>query len=183
MIQNKHDLKEYISIEKKFYNPSFFGFILSLFGASEKNIIYRYQKRLRIWEYHSNKGHKIRTLISKFKCSSLGYKYGLHLNINVFDKGLKIMHLGSIIVNENARVGKFCSIHINTAIAPTNGSSDSPKLGDYCILGVGSSIIGNIELGNHVAIGAGAVVVNSFNEGNITLGGVPAKIISHKGIL
>ena len=42
-------------------------------------------------------------------------------------------------------------------------------------------IVKPVHIGNHVVIGANAVVVKSFPESNVTLGGVPAKVISHKG--
>ena len=93
------------------------------------------------------------------------------------------MHLGSIVVNKNTRVGRNCSIHINTAFVATGGTVDSPVLGNNCIVGIGAIFVGGIRLGNEVAIGAGAVVTKSFDEDHITLAGVPAKIVSHKALL
>jgi serine O-acetyltransferase len=40
--------------------------------------------------------------------------------------------------------------------------------------------MGKIKLGNYVAVGANAVVTKDFPD-NVSIGGVPAKIISTKG--
>lgn len=106
-------------------------------------------------------------------------KYCFNIPINVFDKGLKLIHIGSRLVNGNVKVGKNCVLHINTSIVA--GGTDKggvPKLGNNVIMGVGSVILGNVKVGDNTAIGANAVVNKSFEEGNITIAGVPAKKIS-----
>ena len=183
MINTKKQLKDTLKFEEDFYTLTFLKKISSLFGLCEKAIIWKYQKRLRKWEFHFNNNHRIRSFLFKVKTNKLGRKYGFSLKPNNFDKGLMILHLGSILVNANTRVGKNCCLHINTSFVSTNGSIDAPVLGDNCKIGIGATLVGGIKLGNNVSIGAGAVVVDSFNEDTITLGGVPAKIISHKGIM
>lgn len=184
MIRTKQELKACLKYERKRYGtiPKHWR-LLSCFGISESAIVWRYQTRLRLWEYHANANHKLRAQILKILCNKFGRKYGLKISINNFDIGLKIMHLGSILVNTNSRIGKNCSIHINTAFVATGGKTDSPILGDNCIIGIGATLVGGISIGNNVVVGAGAVVTKSFKENHITLGGVPAKIISHKAIL
>jgi len=46
-------------------------------------------------------------------------------------------------------------------------------------IGLGAKLFGNISIGNNVAIGANAVV-NSYIPDNVTVGRIPAKIISSK---
>ena len=183
MIKTKEDLKSCLKYEKGKYRLSKFYFLSSLFGVSERALIWKYQKRLRKWEYHLNNNHKLRTLFCAFFTKKLGLKLGFLINPNCFDVGLKIMHIGSITINANSRIGKDCSIHINTALVATGGNSDSPTVGDKCVFGIGSILIGGIHLGNEVAVGAGAVVTKSFDEDHITIAGVPAKIVSHKAII
>ena len=91
---------------------------------------------------------------------------------------MSIAHAASIVVNDNAKVGKNCRIHEGVTIGATNGEKKAAIIGDNCFIGSGAKIIGNISIGDNVAIGAGAVVVKSFEGSNITLGGVPARIIS-----
>ena len=183
MIKNRVDLKRYLSTEKAYYNPTFIGHILALFGLSEKNIIWRYQKHLRKWEYHLNKRHSLLSAYHKMKCTRIGFKYGFSISPNSIDEGLKIMHLGHILVNSNARIGKNAVLHVGVNIVATGGVSLAPKIGNNCKLGVNCTLIGNITIGDNNVVGAGAVVTKSFTENHITLAGVPAKIISNKAVL
>ena len=179
MIDSKNELKNYLKTEKQLYNLRKSWRILSFFNLSEPSIIWRYQRLLRIWEYHQNLNHRIRGAIYKVRCNKLGRKYGFHIHPNNFGIGLHILHLGSILVNEKVRVGKNCALHINAALIATRGVGDSPTLGDDCKIGVGAILVGGITLGNQVVIGAGAVVTKSFTENHVTIAGVPAKIISN----
>ena len=105
----------------------------------------------------------------------------MHIPLNVFDKGLKIMHLGPILVNGSVVAGKNCTLHMNTAIV--SSGKKEPVLGDNVWLGYGACVLGGVTVPSYVAIGAGAVVNKSIEEENIVVAGVPAKKISDKGTL
>lgn len=105
-------------------------------------------------------------------------KLGFSIPLNVFGPGLSIAHYGTIVVSTAARVGKNCRLHEGVNIGATNGSSRAPQIGDNIFIGTGAKIIGDITIADDVAIGANAVVVKSIQEQGITVGGVPAKIIS-----
>lgn len=51
-----------------------------------------------------------------------------------------------------------------------------PVIGNNVVVGVNSTIIGDITVGNDVMIGAGTVVVKSVKNNEI-VGGNPAKVI------
>lgn len=51
------------------------------------------------------------------------------------------------------------------------------KIGHYCWLGYGCSIMPGVELGPHTTVAAGAVVTKSFPSGYCVLAGVPAVVI------
>jgi serine acetyltransferase len=111
---------------------------------------------------------------------------GLLLNFsippNAFGPGLSIAHYGTIVVNSNARIGANCRIHVCVNIgADARDGTKAPHIGDNCYIGPGAKIFGAIKIGNHVAIGANAVVNKSFVENNVSLGGIPAKVISETG--
>ena len=181
MIHSKKDLKECLSYEYKKYfknKKRIIVWVLSKLKLGEKYIIWDFQKKLRKLEYHINLKHKIRHIIYKLKVSRLSNKYGLHISPNCFEKGLRIMHLGYIYVNEKAKIGQDCSIHVNTYIVAGGYTNDAPTLGNRIIIGVWSIIIGGIRIGDNCAIGAGAVITKSFGE-NVTIAGVPAKVISN----
>lgn len=136
---------------------------------------------LRITEYHKNSNHRVRYIFYLAWLNRLRNRYGLNINVNVFDRGLKIMHMGPILTNSRVRVGKDCSIHINTALVAQGVTDDVPMLGDNIVIGVGATVVGGVKIADGVAIGAGAVVTKSFGEEGIAIAGVPARKISDNG--
>lgn len=158
-----------------------FCLIREFFLYGEKDILRKYQVLLRKEEYHFNTKHKLRSFIYHLKVNRLGNKYGLHIGVNTCGKGLKIMHLGSVLINDNARVGENCRFHINTALVAGGTNDYAPQLGNNIVIGVGATILGKVRIANGVAIGAGAVVNKDVFEENIAVAGVPAKKISNNG--
>lgn len=105
----------------------------------------------------------------------------LHIPPNSFGCGLKIMHLGPILVNGKVKAGKNISIHINTSIVAGGPGNGVPVLEDGIVIGVGAVILGQVRIAKNIAIGANAVVNKTFLEENIAIAGVPAKKISDHG--
>lgn len=173
MIKSKKELKYYLKCDKKALKIN----DNKKFPVPFVDSIWKYEIILRKCEYHKNLNHKIFYIYYKLKLLRLGEKLNLKFEPNVFGPGLSIAHYGTIVVNPNAKVGKNCRIHEGVTIGSTNGMTKAPVIGDNCFIGSGAKIIGDIQIGNNVAIGAGAVVVNDI-EDNVTVGGVPAKVIS-----
>ncbi|EJG1636725.1 serine acetyltransferase [Vibrio alginolyticus] len=175
MIESKSELKFFleedrIQLNKARRKPRLIG-----------DEVWIFQRLLRYEEYHTNNSHRIRAMIYKIIRHRLGIKLGFTIPINVFSHGLSIAHYGTIIVNKDARIGKNCRLHACVNIGTMAGKSGcAPKIGDNCYIGPGAKLFGDIELGNNIAIGANAVVNKSFPEGNVTIGGVPARVISQK---
>lgn len=93
------------------------------------------------------------------------------------------MHVGPILINDKAVIGKNCSLHINTAIVAGGTNNEVPVIGEGVVVGVGAVILGGVTIANNIAIGANAVVNKSFIEENIAIAGVPAKKVSNNGSL
>ena len=151
--------------------------------------VFRYTVLLRVNEYllNTNKFFIIK-LLPLFWYKRLGVKLGFSIPFNVFSYGLGIVHYGLLIVNPDAKIGKNCRIHAGVNIGGSAGfkqAGDSkryaPVIGNNTYIGPGAKLFGPIEIGNDCVIGANAVVNKSFVENNITIGGIPAKIISNKG--
>lgn len=144
--------------------------------------IWRYQRTLRRVEYlYGTKANVVRRLLAKWSLRRQGVRLGFTIHPGNFGPGLSIAHHGTITVNAGARIGKNCRIHPGVGIGTAAGQSDAaPTLGDNCYIGPGAKLIGPIHIGANTAIGANAVVNKSFADGNVTLGGVPAKVISEK---
>ena len=177
-IRTKKQLKEYLNAELPRYKASGIKYF---FQASENAILKKHQKRLRKTEYYINSGKKIRAELSRFRLIKMQNKYAIHIPINVCKKGLKIVHIGPILINSNAEVGENCAFHINTAVVAGGVDSESPKLGNGVVMGVGSTALGGIILADNIAVGAGAVVTKDFLEPDIAIAGVPAKKINNNG--
>lgn len=178
-IKTKEQLKEFIKVETAKYGST--SKIAIFMGIREKDILSKHNILLRKTEYHINNGHKIRGIVYKIRLAKLQNKYALHIPVNCCDIGFKIMHVGPVLINGNATLGKNVSIHINTGIVANGVTSLVPTLGDNIVVGIGSVILGGITIANNVAIGANAVVNKSITDENIAVAGVPAKKISDNG--
>jgi len=178
MIKSKKDYKEYLIHDLKqtdIYNKKWYNRLVDR--------RFKFYKRLRYTEYFNNCKkkwfHKIPKKLINIRYQRLCNKYGWTIPINVFDKGLCIVHVGTIVVSGDAKIGKNCRIHVCTNIgnAPAKGKDGAPIIGDNVYIGPGAKIFGGITIGNNCVIGANAVVNKSFGD-NCTIAGVPAKKIS-----
>ena len=180
MIQSKKDYKEYYYhdlkqtglLDVKWYNR-----------FSDRR--FKFYKLLRYTEYYNNCKnkwyHKIPKKIINMRYLHLCDKYQWTIPINVFDKGLAIVHVGTIVVSGDAKIGKNCRIHVCTNIgrAPSKSGVGAPKIGDNVYIGPGAKLFGDITIPDNCVIGANAVVNESIKE-SCTVAGVPAKKISNK---
>lgn len=164
----ERDLKAYQLEKLSFYNYCWMDSL-------------RFQRRLRKIEYLNNVKRKnifyrIQLFFLEISNHQLATRLGFSIPKNVFGAGLCFVHYGTIVVSARAKIGENCRIHPSTSIGDYNGV---PTIGDNVYIGPGAKLFGNITIGNNVAIGANAVV-NSDIPDNVTVGGIPAKIISKK---
>lgn len=180
MINNKADLKYYLSEDFKALYPNGSGIIMRL-----KDPIYKYEKILRKCEYYRNitKGNLYINpfyIINKIRLRRHAIKLGFSIPENCFGPGLSIAHYGNIIVNPNVKIGSNCRIHSGVNIGADKDEFDVPTIGNNVYIGPGAKIFGKIVIGDNTKIGANAVVNKSFS-GESTLVGVPAKqLINNK---
>lgn len=178
IIRNRKDLKDWLNYELKAYGK---GGINNFFCITEKQILRKHQILLRKTEYYTNIQRKIIALFYKIRLYKIQNKYSLHIPINCCGKGLKIMHIGPILINDKAKIGNNCALHINTAIAAGGVDNNAPEIGDGVVIGVGAVLLGGIKVASNVAIGANAVVNKDVLEEDIAVAGVPARKISNNG--
>lgn len=181
MIKTRKQLKEAINIERKLYLGSDKKKYLETVLMKEPSVrIFKYLVYLRKMEYyHSNCGvfQKLGYAYFRRKKNILGERLGIEMWDLSFEPGLKIDHASGIVVNGYARIGKNCRLHGKNCIGNNGLNYTAPKIGNNVDLGVGASVIGDVELADNIIVAAGAVVVKScFTEGAV-LAGVPAKVI------
>ena len=138
--------------------------------------ILHWQRGLRRAEYYTNCSRTIAgrsyAKVLRFLTRSRGMRLGFTIPTNVFGPGLFVPHWGTIVINNNARVGANCRIHPSTCIGEVHGGT--PVIGNDAYIGPGAKLYGDIVLGDFVRVGANAVVGRSFPEGHVTLVGSPA---------
>ena len=100
----------------------------------------------------------------------------------IIGPGLYIGHWGCIRIGRQVRIGEQCNISpmVFLGFGAVGGKTGTPTLGNRVYVAVGAKVIGPIKVGNDVAVGANAVVCKDVPD-HVTVGGVPAKIISRKG--
>lgn len=137
-----------------------------------------FQRVLRLVEYlESGRGvfARVAYAAARLRLARLSLVSGISIPPGVFGRGLSIAHYGSIVVNNNARVGSFCRIHSATNIGIEQGKA--PHLGDFVYVGPGAVISGGVTVGSRTAIGANAVVRRDIPEDSVAVG-APAKVVS-----
>ncbi|OGV65298.1 MAG: serine acetyltransferase [Lentisphaerae bacterium RIFOXYA12_FULL_48_11] len=142
------------------------------------NPVWNFQKALRKLEYYCNCRSDIISRLYyyylEYKFRKLSIRLGFTIPRNVFGPGLAIVHYGTIVVNDRARIGKNCRIHACTNIGASRGKPEAPQIGDNVYIGPGVCIFGDIKIGSGIAIGANSTVNKSFEEDNIMIAGSPA---------
>lgn len=169
MIQSKADLREYLEADRihlgyRYKKPKL------------RDIVWRYEIYLRKSEYYNNVSggafHKIAGKYYKALWNILGLLCGFSIGLNCFEKGLSISHIGTIVVNHEAKIGENCRLHVCTNIG-----TGSPKIGNNVYIGPGAKIFGKIQVADGTQIGANTVVNKDFLEVNRTIVGVPAHYV------
>ena len=108
--------------------------------------------------------------------SRLAAKYGVSISLNaVIGDGLLLPHPDGVIIGQNARIGKNCTIYQQVTIGQKNG--EYPTLGDNVTIYPGAKVIGGITVGDQAVIGANAVVLKDI-PCCATAVGCPAKVLT-----
>jgi serine O-acetyltransferase len=105
-------------------------------------------------------------------------KHNTYIPLNFLGPGLSIAYLGSIVVNDNARVNENCRIQEDTTI----GANTAHYLSKTVFLGSGTRVIGDIRGADNVGIGINATVVKNIDASELH-GGVSAKQISNHTLI
>lgn len=126
MIQSKKDLLYFIREDYNMNSHIKRTWILNILFP---NLILRFLKELRYCEYLINVKNvpfrHVRLLFHKYNYKRLSIKLGYSIPYNCFGEGLHLPHYGGIIVNSNARIGRYCSIRPYTVIGnKKNGKND-----------------------------------------------------------
>ena len=174
IIRSREDLNDWLKTEKQKYSQKMSGGIVCL---TENDYIWRYQKRLRKTEYYSNTNKLLRYFFSRVRLIRLSAKLGMNVRLNSCGKGLRIVHISSVITSGD--IGENYTAFPNTLVGQgTDGRN--PVIGDNVSVFAGAIIVGGVTIANDVIVGANSFVNKSFLEEGVIIAGVPARIIKHR---
>ena len=172
MIKTKINLNYFlecdrIALGKKAKKPSIFG-----------DEIWKFQICMRKLNYYKNHRGGVLKWYYRFKYHKLALKLGFSIPCDVIGPGLSIVHYGTIVISQGCKIGSNCRIHAGVNIGANGGEFEAARIGNNVYIGPGAKIIGKIVIGDGVVIGANAVVNKDVPSG-VTVGGIPAKVISN----
>lgn len=101
-----------------------------------------------------------------------------------FGAGVYFPHIGNVVINGRSVIGENCIIFHGVTIGIKIGGKNEgvPQIGDNCVLGPGSKIIGKCKVGNNCFIGANSVVVKDImNDSVVAI--KAAEIINNRGLI
>lgn len=160
--------------------------LIDVFRLYMKTPGYKYTVRMRFASFcKSSKLFRPLFPLAYFLYRRSMIKYGIGIPYSTkIGKGFYIGHFGGIVVNSNVIIGNNVNLSHGVTIGQggDDGEKGCPTIGNSVYIGPNSTIIGKIQIGDGAAIGANAFV-NKDVPANLTVGGVPAKIISYKGSL
>jgi serine O-acetyltransferase len=115
---------------------------------------------------------------SRFMIWHLSYRYGFQIpSFTPIAEGFFIGHFGTIVISDNASIGKNCNIAHNCTIGRTKGeNSGAPQIGDFVWIGTGAVLVGNIRIEDHVLVAPNAYVNFDVPAHSLVIGN-PGKII------
>lgn len=188
MITNRKELRDCLKCDSCNYERRISSWYrrfrndIGVTPISNQKYIWKYIKTLRYLEYYTNRNKicEIPFLIYyRLKLNRLSYKTGFQIPPNVIGSGMTIWHWGTIIINEETKIGKNVVLNPLVIIGQKNPNEGCPVIGDNCFIGGGAKIFGKIHIGDNVTIAPNAVVVKDVPN-NVIVGGVPAHIIKYK---
>ena len=106
-IKTKAQLKEYLDVELEPYQLHGRQYIAYIFQISERAILRRHTILLRKTEYHLNAGHKLIGELYYARLMKFQLKYSIHIPINCFGKGLRVMQVGPCTMNGEITVDEI----------------------------------------------------------------------------
>lgn len=142
--------------------------------GTNRKALKSFMKANRLWQ----KGDKL----SQFMAAVINNRNIKKYNCEIYPQaiigeGLYIPHCVGIVVGNTTVIGKNCTLYPNVvfgAKCSPNGEKPAGRrhalVGDNCVFGANSSIIGDITIGNNVTIGAGAVITKDVPDNAIVVG-------------
>lgn len=182
MISNKQEYLTYLIEDRKVNGIVNRPFLKWLF-YSDHYFILKYLRTLRKLEYltNINKGliKKALYIVTLYQYNKLSRKLGILIPVNAVGYGLRIYHIGGIIINPGVKLGNYCTLQAGVIIGQSS-PGNYPIIGNDVYFAPGAKAFGKIKIGNNVVVAPNSVVVKDVPD-NCVVSGVPAIIIKKDG--
>ncbi len=142
---------------------------------------YKFTKILRSCKYYKNK-NKIKFIYYRLLLDKYSLKFGFQISWGTeIGSGFYLGHLGNVVINSQAIIGKNVNISQGVTIGITNRGAKQgvPRIGDNVWIGANSTIVGGISIGNDVLIAPNTFVNFDIPDHSIVIGG-KASVISRE---
>lgn len=173
MIQNKADLHRYIEADLSARNVDRWR---ARYRVTQR--IAYFQWLLRRSEYWMNcRRDPVGRIVAAWlvvRAKLLGERMGFSIPRNVFGPGLRLAHVGTIVVNGSTRAGAGCTLHQGVTIG-AGPDGRAPILGDHVFVSPNACVIGAVTVGDHASVWAGGVVTRDV-EPYTSVAGIPAVV-------
>lgn len=129
-------------------------------------------------EYYRNRS-KVLFFVWRAIYQRMETKYNMDFPAKVIvGKGLRIEHMGGVVINPNAILGENITLLNGVLIGSQSRGSKKgyPVIGNDVWIGTNAVIVGSIKIGDHVLIAPGAYINFDVPECSIVLGN-PGQII------
>ena len=171
-IRSKRELEFYILADRIMAGCEEWGLKQILLNKIAPPNILNYLKHLRCCQYYKHQRGLFDFLLYTWHWiwyQRLGVKLGFSIGYDALGYGVHIPHYGTIVVNNQCRIGNYCVLHTSTCIG-----GNGKVIGDGLYVGSGAMIMGPIKLGNGVSVASQSLVNKSFADDNVLLAGSPA---------
>ena len=187
MITNRKEYIRYLKADEAAFKVSTAGIIntlrfqAGLFFFVEKYILLHYTKLLRKVEWlHYRKNdslfRKFQYLYALRHYRKMSVRQQISIPLHTTGEGLCILHLGPIIVNSGACLGRFCTLQPGVVIGQKSNSTEVPLIGNHVYFCPGAIVIGKVSIGDYAIIAPNSVVIHNVAPYD-TVSGIPAKTI------
>lgn len=133
-------------------------------------------KSIRLW----NSGNTLSRIRSMLLYNRIRKKYSCSINPRIkLGENFYISHAQDIVIGQTSEIGDNCRVYPGAKlIARVEGDLElvqndqrrHPKIGNNCLLGADSIVIGPVTIGNNVSIGAGAIVTKDVPDNCTVIG-------------
>ena len=124
IIATREELKEWLRYEHRVYGNV--SWLKTLLSQGEKAVLWKHQKLLRKAEYYLNTRKGLLLRLTRFRLLKLQSRYAIHIPLNSCGKGLKLMHVGPVLINKGAVLGEDCVLHMNVGIVAGGARMTTP---------------------------------------------------------